>query len=90
MEMEQARYEAKLSARRYEAVDPGHRLVVAELEARWNVALRKAREMEDRLRVFDDAGRRGLFQEVVLLIHWAGGGHSRGSMDRQPAWRPSR
>lgn len=39
LELEQARYEAHLASRRYEAVDPDNRLVAAELEARWNAAL---------------------------------------------------
>jgi DNA invertase Pin-like site-specific DNA recombinase len=122
LELEQARYEVKLSARRYEAVDPDHRLVAAELEARWNAALRKAQALEERVRDFDDAGKMPAIpdkeillslaqdlpavwnspgteaglkqrivrilveelvvdvdtekQEVVLLIHWAGGRHS--------------
>lgn len=53
LEVEQARYEAQLAARRYEAVDPENRLVAAELEFRWNGALQKARELEDRLQAFD-------------------------------------
>ena len=55
LELEQGRYEAKLSARRYEAVDPDNRLVAAELEARWNGALRRVQELENRLRDFDVA-----------------------------------
>lgn len=50
LELEQAEYEARLAARRYEAVDPDNRLVAAELEARWNTALRRASEVEGRLR----------------------------------------
>jgi len=122
LELEQARYEAKLSARRYEAVDPDNRLVAAELEARWNVALQKVNELEERLRQFDVGIQlpaipdkeilvslaqdlpavwnspgtdmrlkqrivRILIREIVadveqeknqivLLIHWAGGRHS--------------
>jgi len=122
LEWEQARYQAKLSARRYEAVDPDNRLVAAELEVRWNAALKKARELEDRLRDFDGGTKRPAIpdkeillslaqdlpavwnaassetglkqrivrilveevvadvdeekQEIVLLIHWAGGRHS--------------
>jgi hypothetical protein len=38
-ELEEARYEASLAARRYEAVDPTKRLVARELETRWNAAL---------------------------------------------------
>jgi DNA invertase Pin-like site-specific DNA recombinase len=50
LELEQARYEARLAARRYEAVDPDNRLVAAELEARWNATLRAVGEVEQRLR----------------------------------------
>ena len=128
LELEQARYEAKLSARRYEAVDPDHRLVAAELEACWNAARRKAPALEERVGDFDDAGKvpaipdkeillslapdlpavwnspgteAGLKQrivrilveelvvdvdaekqEVVLLIHWAGGRHYSGNAQR--------
>jgi DNA invertase Pin-like site-specific DNA recombinase len=49
MELEQARYDARLSARRYEGVDPDNRLVAAELEARWNASLVRVRELEARL-----------------------------------------
>ena len=54
LEVEQARYEARLAARRYEAVDPDQRLVAAELEARWNAALQKTQELENKLRDFND------------------------------------
>jgi DNA invertase Pin-like site-specific DNA recombinase len=50
LELEQARYEARLAARRYEAVDPDNRLVAAELEARWNAALCTVGDVERRLR----------------------------------------
>lgn len=53
LEVEQARYEAHLAARRYEAVDPEQRLVAKELEARWNVALQKVQKMEHKLEEFD-------------------------------------
>src|SRR4029077_1476513 len=49
LELEQARYEARLAARRYEAIDPENRLVASELESRWNTALSKVREGEGRL-----------------------------------------
>lgn len=35
----QLRYEAERARRQYDLVDPAHRLVAAELERRWNVAL---------------------------------------------------
>lgn len=49
LELEQARYEAGLASRRYESVDPDNRLVAAELEARWNAAMQRMRELEDRI-----------------------------------------
>jgi len=122
LELEQARYETRLAARRYERVDPDNRLVAAELELRWNEALAHERETASRLErlatqlrtdtvvnrsdllalaanlkaVWDsDAADMKLKQrivhlvikevvadvdeksnEVVLLIHWAGGRHT--------------
>jgi hypothetical protein len=49
LELEQARYQARLAARRYEAVDPDNRLVAASLEARWNEALVHVQEVERKL-----------------------------------------
>ncbi|MBZ4336728.1 recombinase family protein [Corallococcus sp. AS-1-12] len=49
LETEQARYEARLAQRRYEAVDPDNRLVAAELEARWNTALAQLSACKQRL-----------------------------------------
>ena len=57
LELEQAQYEARLSGRRYEAVDPDNRLVAAELEARWNTALRRVGEVEARLRQTETTGQ---------------------------------
>ena len=42
-----ARYEAELTRRRYTAVDPENRLVTAELERHWEVALLALREAEE-------------------------------------------
>jgi hypothetical protein len=49
LELEQARYEARLANRRYESVDPDNRLVASELETRWNSSLRRVQELENRL-----------------------------------------
>jgi hypothetical protein len=46
MELEQARYEARLAARRYDAIDPENRLVASELEARWNASLSRVQQLE--------------------------------------------
>jgi DNA invertase Pin-like site-specific DNA recombinase len=122
LELEQARYEAQLAERRYEAVDPAQRLVASELEARWNRALERVQEVEKRLQAGIQTPRsqprpdkeallalaedlpaiwnapetdmrlkqriaRILIEEIVtdvdektneivLIIHWAGGRHS--------------
>lgn len=49
LERQQTEYEVQLARRRYESVDPGNRLVAAELEERWNGALARLRECEARL-----------------------------------------
>jgi len=52
-ELEEARYEASLAARRYEVVDPTKRLVARELEARWNAALERVAQLEQRIAHLD-------------------------------------
>ena len=47
--LESARYEAGLAARRYELVDPAKRHVARELEARWNAILEHVVELEARI-----------------------------------------
>lgn len=44
----QARYEADLARRQYDAVDPANRLVAAELERRWNDRLVDVQRQEER------------------------------------------
>ena len=48
LEMQQARYEASLAERRYAACDPENRLIAAQLEKNWEVALRRVRDLEAR------------------------------------------
>ena len=48
-ELDEARYESSLAARRHEEVDPSKRLVARELEARWNAVLEQVAEREARL-----------------------------------------
>jgi DNA invertase Pin-like site-specific DNA recombinase len=71
LELEQARYEARLAARRYESVDPEQRLVAAELEARWNSALQKKRDLEDRLEGFDSGISQAPLPDRELLLSLA-------------------
>lgn len=47
--LEQARYEVDRAQRRYDVVDPAQRLVAAELERRWNEALKVQAQMEQEL-----------------------------------------
>lgn len=49
LERQQAEYDVKIAARRYERVDPDNRLVAAELEARWNAAMARLKECDARL-----------------------------------------
>jgi DNA invertase Pin-like site-specific DNA recombinase len=46
MQLEQARYEARLAQRQYDAADPENRLVTAELEKRWNDKLERVAQLE--------------------------------------------
>lgn len=48
--LEKACYEVDHARRQYDAVDPANRLVAAELETRWNLALTNATEAESRLK----------------------------------------
>jgi hypothetical protein len=49
LSLEKARYEANRIERQYQATEPENRLVAAELEKRWNNALRYVAEIEQRL-----------------------------------------
>ena len=48
-DLEAARYTAERAQRQYDASDPENRLVTAELERRWNLALQHVREIEARV-----------------------------------------
>ncbi len=49
-EVERLQYQARLADRQYQRADPDNRLVAAELERRWEEAIRACQEAEDRLR----------------------------------------
>ena len=55
LELQQARYEAKLAERRYAACDPDNRLIAAQLEKSWEVALHRVRTCEQRLVAVEQA-----------------------------------
>lgn len=48
-DLEAARYAADRAFRQYDAADPGNRLVAAELEMRWNRALARVDEIEEKI-----------------------------------------
>jgi hypothetical protein len=48
-ELEAARYAARRAQKQYDAIDPDNRLVADELERRWNAALQRIREIEERI-----------------------------------------
>jgi DNA invertase Pin-like site-specific DNA recombinase len=70
LELEQARYEARLAERRYEVVDPEQRLVAAELEARWNAALHRVVETEQRVQNLESEvrSRPVAYSETLLQL----------------------
>ncbi|MGC4068360.1 MAG: recombinase family protein [Polyangiaceae bacterium] len=49
LDLKEARYAAQRACKRYEAVDPLNRLVAEELESRWNAALVRVGEFEQRV-----------------------------------------
>lgn len=68
LEHQQAEYEARLAQRRYEGVDPDNRLVAAELEARWNVALERVRACEARLQADATSSPPAVEREVLMSL----------------------
>ncbi len=46
LQLEHARYDARLAQRQYERVDPDNRLVASELERRWNEKLERVAQLE--------------------------------------------
>src|ERR1039457_5450889 len=58
--LEHARYEVTRARRQYDAVDPGNRLVAAELERRWNQALTTEVQLEAELVTLQQSRERPL------------------------------
>ena len=71
LELKQARYEARLAARRYASVDPEQRWVAAALEARWNTALQKTKELECKLQKFDEESQSSPAPNKEVLLSLA-------------------
>ena len=60
--LQQAQYESQRARKQYDVVDPENRLVVGELERRWNQSLQKVAQIEARLRELE--GKRQEIGEV--------------------------
>jgi len=70
-DLEAARYDALLAARRYELVDPAKRHVARELEARWNAALEQVDDVERKLESTRSASASGPRIDRALLLKLA-------------------
>ena len=70
LELKAATYQADRARGRYDAVDPANRLVADELESRWNAALVRVREIEQRIAVEMQraAPRAGVDRDALLLL----------------------
>lgn len=77
-ELETATYDVRLAARRYEAVDPDKRLVARTLEARWEAALERERQVRERLAALevDAAARPAVDRERLRAL----------AQDLAPVW----
>ena len=54
-EVERLRYQSRLAERQYQHTDPENRLVAAEIERRWEEALRELKAAEEKLRSEEEA-----------------------------------
>jgi DNA invertase Pin-like site-specific DNA recombinase len=54
LSLEKARYEVERTRRQYDLVDPANRLVAAELESRWNMAMERVAQLEDQYQQWSD------------------------------------
>jgi DNA invertase Pin-like site-specific DNA recombinase len=68
LQIEQARYEARLAQRQYDRVDPDNRLVAAELERRWNEKLERAAQLEQAQQRADEQAQWDLTAEERAAI----------------------
>ena len=66
--VDQARYEVTRAQRQYDAVDAANRLVAAELERRWNAALRVQADLEEELDTLRKARPQSINEEQQQAI----------------------
>jgi len=68
LQLEQARYEARLAQRLYDAVDPDNHLVASELERRWNEKLERVARLEQAYNQAEQEGGWHITPEVHKAI----------------------
>jgi DNA invertase Pin-like site-specific DNA recombinase len=68
LQLEQARYDARLAQRQYDTVDPDNRLVAAELERRWNEKLERVARLEQAHAKADEEARWDLTADERVAI----------------------
>ena len=56
-QLQRLRYQARLAERQYNQADPDNRLVAAELEKRWESALRELKEAEEKFQTAEQQPR---------------------------------
>jgi excisionase family DNA binding protein len=71
MRLQRAEYEAELSQRRYEQVDPSNRLVASTLEQRWNDALIELQDIKDQIDQLQQQSRRITLQQRAEVLELA-------------------
>lgn len=71
LELREARYEAERAQRQYDVVEPEHRLVAATLERRWNAALARVHELEERIATLAAEAERHVAPDHVVLLRLA-------------------
>lgn len=72
LELEATRYEVDRARRQYDTVDPGNRLVAAELERRWNDAIERQRSIEARLESCQMTAAEAKIPDAAVLARLAG------------------
>ena len=72
LELKAARYAAERAWKQYDAVDPENRLVACELERRWNIALSRLGEVEQRVEREEKRAREKLPVDAETLRGLAG------------------
>ena len=68
LQLQQADYDVQLAQRRYEAVDPTHRLVAGELEVQWETALKQRDALQRRYVEFEREHEREIGPKECAFI----------------------